>query len=276
MDLTLLHASDLHFGKHFDPQAAESFLAFLQELSPDLLVLSGDFTQRAKVREFEAARAFLDRLPPMPTVVTPGNHDIPLYRVWERILWPRRNYRAHISGDLDTVLRVPGATLVCLDSTSPYTAIVNGRLGDAQLLFAARAFQKAGGGDLKILVTHHNLARAPDYGPEQVLARHRKYLASFSKMGVDLILSGHLHRAYVSFSLDVFPQAEGTRAIPIVQSGTTTSRRGRVRETGKNSLNVIRVTNQEIQVVSHLTSGGNGVFLPFVTYTFPRLGGGVE
>lgn len=276
MDLTLLHASDLHFGRFFDPRASERLLAFLWELSPDLVVLSGDFTQRAKVREFQAARAFLDRLPPIPTVVTPGNHDVPLYRVWERILGPHRNYRAYISRDLDTVAKVPGATLVCLNSTAPYTAIVNGRLRDAQLRFAARFFQEAGEEDLNILVTHHNLARAPGSEPRQILARHRKHLWSFSQMGVELILSGHAHQAFVSSSLDPFPEAEaeGMSDFPVVHSGTTTSRRGRGGETGKNSLNVIRVTNQDIRVVSHLASeGGAGGFTPLRTHTFPRMSG---
>ena len=140
MELTLLHASDIHFGTHFDPEAADAFLRFLRVLAPDLLVISGDFTQRAKVKEYEEASAFLGNLRPIPVVVTPGNHDVPLYRIWERLFAPHRNYRAHISRELDTVTHVPGAVVVSLDSTAPLTAIVNGRIRDSQLLFAARAF----------------------------------------------------------------------------------------------------------------------------------------
>jgi 3',5'-cyclic AMP phosphodiesterase CpdA len=270
MELTLLHASDVHFGRHFDPDAAEAFLRFLQDLSPDLLVISGDLTQRAKVTEYEAARAFLGKLPPMPVVLTPGNHDVPLYRVWERIFAPHRNYRDYISRELDTVTHVPGATVVSLDSSAPLTAIVNGRIGDSQLRFAAQAFGEAEEGDLRILVTHHNLARAPDYEPEQILGGHRRYLAAFSKMGVDLILGGHLHRAYLSSSLDVFPQEPGTSAIAIVHSGTTTSRRGRARERGQNSLNVVRVSRDEIRILPHLLHRDSGAFLSSGMYSLPR------
>ena len=270
MDLTVLHASDIHFGKPFDPGAAKAFLGFLRGLSPDLLVLSGDFTQRAKVREYEAARTFLESFPRVPVVVTPGNHDVPLYRFWERLFAPLRNYRAHISKDLDTVTRIPGATVVSLDSTAPLTAIVNGRMGDSQLRFAAQAFRTSPEGDVRILVAHHNLARAPDYEPEQILPGYRKYLAAFAKMGVELILGGHLHRAYATTSLDVLPDLDGAAPMTIVHSGTTTSTRGRARERGKNTLNVVRVLNDEFQVVPHLFDRESGVFNPYGARSFPR------
>lgn len=272
MELTLLHASDIHFGKHFDPEAADAFLQFLRALGPDLLVISGDFTQRAKVKEYEEASAFLKNLPPIPVVVTPGNHDVPLYRVWERLFAPHRNYRTHISRELDTVTRVPGAVVVSLDSTAPLTAVVNGRIRDSQLRFAARAFEGAEEEELRVLVAHHNLARAPDYAPEQVLPGHRRYLAAFSRMGVDLILGGHLHRSYLASSLDVFPQPAGVPAMTIVHTGTTTSRRGRARERGQNSLNLIRVSNNEIRVAPHHLERESGAFRPSGSYSWPRKG----
>jgi len=273
MELTLLHASDLHFGKAFDPKAAEALSRFVGQASPDLLVFSGDFTQRAKVQEYEAARAFLDDLPAIPTVVTPGNHDVPLYRVWERLLAPHRNYRTFISEELDTVTRIAGATVVALDSSAPHSAIVNGRLRDPQLRFAARAFQEAEEGDVRILVSHHNLARAPDYEPEQILPGHEKALTRFLEMGVELVLGGHLHRTYISLSVDVFPQDPGARSIPIVHSGTTTSKRGRARERGQNSLNLIRVLSDEIRIVPHLLQRESLAFLPTGVQSVPRKGG---
>ena len=110
--LTILHGSDLHLGKRFKPEAADAFQKSIRALDPDLLVLSGDFTQRAKLREYQQARDYLRSLPDLPVVVTPGNHDVPLYRFWERLLAPLRNYREFISPELDTVTVVPGATVV--------------------------------------------------------------------------------------------------------------------------------------------------------------------
>jgi 3',5'-cyclic AMP phosphodiesterase CpdA len=268
--LTILHGSDLHFGKPFDARVAGIFQSAIEEMSPDLLVLSGDFTQRAKVREYREAREFLRSLPEVPTVVTPGNHDVPLYRVWERILAPMRNYREFISPELDTLTSIPGVTVVSLNTTAPYRAIVNGRLKDRQLLFAADGFHKAPEGDLRLVVLHHHLAPAPDYESDQVLPGFQKCLEAFGKMKVDLILGGHLHRAYVADSRDVLPAADGRHSIIIAHSGTTTSRRGRARERNKNSFNLIGVTRDHLVITHYVCAEEGGGFLPVGTHTFPR------
>jgi 3',5'-cyclic AMP phosphodiesterase CpdA len=268
--LTILHGSDLHFGRPFDARVAGIFQSAIGDLSPDLLVLSGDFTQRAKIREYREAREFLRSLPDVPVVVTPGNHDVPLYRVWERILAPLRNYREYISPELDTRTSIPGATVVSLNTTSPYRGIVNGRLRDRQLLFAAGAFNEAPEEDLRVVVLHHHLAPAPDYEPDQVLPGFQRCLEAFGKMKVDLILGGHLHRAYVANSQDVLPQADGRHRIIIAHSGTTTSRRGRARERNKNSFNLIGVTRDHLVITHHVCDEEGGGFLPVGTHTFPR------
>jgi len=270
--ITLVHASDIHFGRLHDAEAMTAFMAFLEGADPDLLVISGDLTQRAKPREYEAAREFLQGLAPLPVVVTPGNHDVPLYRVFERVLKPLSNYESFISRDLDTVTEIPGATVVALNSTSPRRAIVNGRLGSAQLRFAAEAFGRAPEDHFRILVTHHNLLRAPDYEPEQILPGHGRCLTAFSRMDVDLILGGHLHRSYVGSSLDSFEQPPGAPAMIIAHAGTTTSRRGRGRERGRNSLNLIHISPGEVVIIPHILLREEGRFHPAQTHTFPRQG----
>ncbi len=271
--LTILHGSDLHFGKPFDAKVAGVFLQAIRDLSPDLIVLSGDFTQRAKVREFQEARDFLRGLPDAPVVVTPGNHDVPLYRVWERLFAPLRNYREFISQELDTVTAVKGATVVSLNTTAPLRAIVNGRIRDRQLLFAAHAFHDAPEGELRVVVLHHHLAPAPDYESDQVLPGFQRYLDAFSKMKVELILGGHLHRAYIANSLDTFPAGEGRKGIVIAHSGTTTSRRGRARERKKNSFNLIGIAGDRMVITHYLFVGEEGGFVPVGTHAFPREAG---
>src|SRR5712691_10224238 len=103
--LTLLHVSDVHFGPPFVPRVGEALLKIAPELAPDIVIASGDFTQRAKRDQFAAAREYLDRLPAVPTIVTPGNHDVPVYRVAERVLAPYELYNEFISKELDYVLR---------------------------------------------------------------------------------------------------------------------------------------------------------------------------
>ncbi len=268
--LTILHASDLHFGEPHDSAMAEAFHAIALEIAPDLLVFSGDFTQRAKVSEFEQARAYLDRFSHLPVVVTPGNHDVPLYRIWERITAPFRNYREYISRELDTVTRIPGATVVALASAAPHRAIVNGRLGREQLAFAAAEFRAAPEGDLKVLVTHHHLAPAPDYETDHPLPNARRILDRLESWGVSLILGGHLHRAYIGNSLDVYPGVDRERGVVIVQSGTTTSRRGRAREAAKNSFNTIQIGEEVLEVTHFMHFRDLEGFAPLSRHRFPR------
>ncbi len=268
--LTIVHGSDLHFGVPHDPGAAIAFREAILRLGPDLLVLSGDFTQRAKPAEFQAAREWMDSLPEgLPRVVTPGNHDVPLYRVAERLVAPFRNYREWIHPELDHVTRVPGATVVSLNSAAPRRAIVNGRLDPPQLDFARRAFA-ASGDDVRVVVVHHHLAPAPDYERDTPLPGAPRILEAFESMGVDLVLSGHLHRAYIGNSLDVYQGEDRDRGVVVVQSGTTTSRRGRARERAKQSFNVVRVAGDRMEVVHYMLFEAAEGFAPFSAHLFPR------
>ena len=268
--LTIVHGSDLHFGRLHDPDVAEAFLRSTKSIGPDLIVLSGDFTQRAKIREYGEARKYLDRLPRVPTVVTPGNHDVPLYRVFERIFAPYRNYAKYIQEELDTVTRIPGLTVVGLSSAAPRRAIVNGRILGRQLDFAREAFQRAPTGDFKAVVAHHHLAPAPDYEGNRPLPQARAILDAFGAMGVELAMGGHLHRSYIGNSLDVSPSAGRDRGVVIVQCGTTTSLRGRAREKAKNSFNVIRLASEKLEVAQYLYFQDPKRFAPVGVHLFPR------
>jgi 3',5'-cyclic AMP phosphodiesterase CpdA len=275
--VTLLHGSDLHFGKHFDPAAARAFSQAVRSLEPDLVVLSGDFTQRAKVREYRAARAFLDGLSDVPVVVTPGNHDVPLYRFWERAFAPLRNYRRFIRRELDISCRVAGVTAVSLNSTAPLSAIVNGRLRGDQLRFASQVFQRAPKDDLRVLVTHHNLVPAPDDPRKKVLPGHRRLLTELAAMGVDLVLGGHLHRGFWVRSDEEAPgptsSRNGVQTMAMVYCGTTTSLRGRAREEGANSFNFLKVPTHCLEVTRYRRERGASRFEPVKTAEYPRKGG---
>src|SRR5690606_15599370 len=219
--LTLLHASDPHVGPHHLPSAGAAFLRAAHELAPDAIVISGDFTQRAKRVQYAAAAAFLERLPAVPRVVVPGNHDVPLYRVAERIFQPYRLYREYISPELDAVHRLDGAVIVALNSTAPLRAITNGRIDAAQLDFCADALRAVPPSEARIVVAHHHFAPAPDYQGGRPMPRARRALDVFTALRVELVLGGHLHRAYIGNSLDVYPGRDREHGVIIVQCGTT-------------------------------------------------------
>jgi 3',5'-cyclic AMP phosphodiesterase CpdA len=256
--LTLLHASDLQHGRPFLPHAGEALVRFARELRPDVTVVSGDLTQRAKVAEFRAARALLERLP-TPVVVTPGNHDVPLYRMWERLFTPYRNWRSLGSGDLDRAERHAGATFVVLNSSAPRRAIVNGRLRDSQIELARRAFAAAPREDTRVLVTHHHFIPGADPHAGAPIPGAVDLLDAFESMGVDFLLGGHVHHTHVMTSRALLRDRPGP-GVPIIACGTTTSRRGRGSEVGVNSLNVVRVAEREIEVVPHLLRRGSEDF----------------
>ncbi len=275
--MTILHVSDLHFGVPHRPVVAEALLRFVEEASPAAIVVSGDLTQRAKAREYRAAREFLDRLPPVPLVVTPGNHDVPLYRVWERFFAPHSNYHRYIAPQLDTVLDLsgagdaPGLRFVALNSTAPLAAIVNGRLSDRQLDFAAAAFARTPKGARRVLVIHHNLLRPGDGKPVPPLPRSPHILRRAEAWGVDVVLSGHIHRTHLAWS-GGGSAGDDARGLPIVVTGTTSSNRGRGAEVGRNSLNLVAVDGSGVDVTVYLYRQEADRFLAHENRRFTRRG----
>jgi 3',5'-cyclic AMP phosphodiesterase CpdA len=266
--LTLLHASDLQYGRPFRPEAAEAFVRFAEALRADVTVVSGDLTQRAKVAEFRGVRGLLQRLPG-PVLVTPGNHDVPVYRVWERLATPYRNWKTFVSPQLNTVERHAGGTFVVLNSSAPHRAIVNGRLGDEQVDLARRAFTAAPPDDVRVLVTHHHFVPGADPDAGAPMPRARSLVNAFESMGVDLVLGGHVHHTHIMTSRSLLPDRPGP-GVPLVACGTTTSGRGRGDQIGINSLNVIKVEAREIEIVPHLLTLGAQAFVAVDAIVIPR------
>jgi 3',5'-cyclic AMP phosphodiesterase CpdA len=248
--LTVFHGSDFQCGAPFLPGAAEAMLRLAEEIAPDLAVISGDLTQRAKAREFRQARATLDGFGAVPLVITPGNHDVPLYRFWERIAAPYRQWTRFAGAALDTVTRLPGATVVALNSSAPRRAIVNGRLDGHQLDFAREAFESGGAEDLRIVVTHHHFVPVPDGRGGRPMPGATGIVRAFEELGVDVVLGGHVHQIHMSDSR-VLTGSDPHRSVPLIASGTTTSSRGRGAESDWNSLCVLRISEEALEVTPY-------------------------
>ncbi|GMR12346.1 MAG: metallophosphoesterase [Gemmatimonadota bacterium] len=270
--LTILQGSDLHFGSAYDPDAGKAFRRAIEESTPDLVVIAGDLTQRAKVREYREAQRFLESLGDLPVVVTPGNHDVPLYRAFERLLDPFRNYRRYVSPDLDTVTRVPGAVVVALNTAAPRRAIVNGRLAPGQLEFAARIFQESHAHEARIVVAHHPLVSPLDGEPAEPLRGATGILEALRDMGAELVMGGHFHRGFVACSSSVCSAQEGTAEVVLAYSGTATSTRGRASEASKNSFNLLMVDEDTITVEHRLLDRDSMTFESLRETVFPRRG----
>ncbi|MGQ9586630.1 MAG: metallophosphoesterase family protein [Anaerolineae bacterium] len=255
---TILHVSDLHFGWPLRRGLPEQILREAHELAPDLVVVCGDLTQRAWPPQFRAARAWLERLP-QPLLVIPGNHDVPLFNVFERWRTPLRRYRHHISAATDSVYQDDGLLAVGLSSARGAT-IDGGWLLPAQVEQARAVIAGRGPHQAVVVAVHHHFVRVP--GSRQKPIREAdKLLATFDAWGVDLVLTGHSHRAYVH-------RTKG--GLLLVQGGTTTSRRGKGQDRGRNNYHVITLNAHHIEVTRRQYDREGGEFVPVLTETYPR------
>ncbi len=248
---TLLHLSDLHFGR-VNSSLVEPLLAASHRLAPDLVVVSGDFTQRARRAQFRAARAFLERLPE-PRLVVPGNHDIPLWDVIRRFVSPLGRYRRYIARDLAPFFRDEEMAVLGINTARSLTRKY-GRINERQIAHAQEVFAKVNAETVKVVVTHHPFDLPPG-SHSRLVGRAAMAMRGLAGAGVDLILSGHLHLQHTGLTAQRYHIA-GHSAL-ITQTGTTISNRGRGEA---NSFNFIRIGSDGITIEHHLWDAGKGSF----------------
>jgi 3',5'-cyclic AMP phosphodiesterase CpdA len=219
---TIAHVSDLHFGR-IDAPVAEGLVSDLSERHPTLLVASGDFTQRARTGQYAAAREYLKRLPG-PQLVVPGNHDIPMFDVLRRFLFPLNRYRRYISPDLDPVFQDDRLFVMGINTARSFTH-KSGWMSDVQLAEIRQRFAAVASTTFKVLVTHHPFFPPPREPNADVIVGAERYLAQLEPCGMDLLLAGHLHVSYHDDLRSHYKPAG--RSILSVQAGTATSTRRR-------------------------------------------------
>jgi 3',5'-cyclic AMP phosphodiesterase CpdA len=225
----LLQISDTHFGTE-QGSVVEALGKLAHQQRPDVLVLSGDITQRARPAQFRAARAFADRLG-APVLAIPGNHDIPLFDLWTRLRFPYARYIAAFGADLEPVHRSPDLMVVCVNTTRPWRH-KHGEISALQVDRAARLLEGAESAQLRVVVVHQPVAvtRAEDVSNR--LRGRAAALQRWAEAGVDLVMGGHIHLPYVT------PLHGLARPLWAVQAGTAVS--SRVRDGVPNSVNLLR------------------------------------
>jgi 3',5'-cyclic AMP phosphodiesterase CpdA len=237
---TLVHLSDLHFGR-VDPALLDPLRNLVREIAPDVVVISGDLTQRAKSEEFEAARDYLDTLPG-PQIVVPGNHDISLYNVFRRFLQPLDRYKRYITDDLDPVY-VDDEIAVLGVNTARSLTVKDGRLNKEQVAKIRDTLSGLDPSITRVVVTHHPFDLPPGSEESDLVDRASMAMDAFAESGVDLLMAGHLHTSHAGNTSARYKISE--YAALVVQAGTATSTRGRGEV---NSFNVIRIERERIEV----------------------------
>lgn len=239
----LLHLSDLHFGAH-DQRLVDAVERRADELKPDLVVISGDFTQRARTDQFREACEFLGRLRDHGHEVlgVPGNHDIPLYDVLRRFMSPLARYRRFVDESLCPFVELPGVAVLGLNTARSLT-FKDGRINEQQVEFIRETFSRTPSEAVRVLVTHHPLfALKVGNDAGRAIGRQKLALDAIEQAGVDMLLAGHNHHASAHEASDLVTRAGGAL---VVQAGTATSTRVREQE---QSFNVIDIAEASVTI----------------------------
>jgi 3',5'-cyclic AMP phosphodiesterase CpdA len=262
----ICHISDVHFGPPHLEQLSQSVLELIAQNRPDLVVVSGDLTQRAKPEQFRQARRFVDRIE-MPSLVVPGNHDVPLYRFWERFTRPLGAYRRHFATELEPIFEDDEMVVIGINTAHGLT-FKNGRFTTQRLVEVTRVLEQVPAAKLKVIVAHHHLIQPPWFERQPVAVNAWEAMDLFTRHGVDLILSGHLHQSFIGNSEESYPK--GRPPVVVLHSGTTTSNRGRASERDKNTCNWIRVDGDSLLVSNLRWEPSLGRFAEHSRHWYPR------
>jgi 3',5'-cyclic AMP phosphodiesterase CpdA len=262
MRKVIAHLSDLHFGR-VDRATVEPIIEAVRKLRPDVVAISGDLTQRARRCEFEEARQFLERLPE-PRVVVPGNHDVPLHNPYSRFVSKLSLFREYISSDPEPFY-VDQAIAVAGVNTARSLVWKGGRINLMQIERVRASFCAIPPSVVRTVVVHHPLDLPEAWGRMDRAKRARRAFREWADCGIDLILAGHIHRAFAGagHSHHGFGAGEaemlriGAHRAIVVQAGTAISMRGRGEP---NSFNTIEITEAEISVERHDWDAQAGVF----------------
>ncbi len=260
----VLHISDLHFGDA-DLRVVDALRRCAAELDPHVVAISGDLTQRAKHREFVAASEFVRSLR-TPTVVVPGNHDIPLYNVVARFVDPLGRFRRYL-GDVVEPAFVDDEIVVVGLNSARSLAFKGGRINSEQIERARALFCGTDDTRVRVLVTHHPFHLPGTTEEDNLVGRARMALLNLRDCMPDVLLAGHMHAHEIGTTARRY-DLDGRSAI-VVQAGTATSTR---RRGNQNSFNLLCVEREVVTILRYDWHTTTNEFAPFATQRYVRHG----
>ncbi len=262
--LRIAQLSDSHFGTIL-PGVKEGLLETLKELNPDLILLTGDITQRATAAQFKEAHAFVDFLKPIPTICVPGNHDIPLLNIFVRLFDPYRGFKKFFKYRTEKDYVHEDIVITGLNSTSRWRH-VQGSLNLART--EKRLHEKINRAKVHIVAFHHPVDCSKPQDEKNLLKNRNEVMNLLSQNEVDLVVGGHIHDPFTTLSAGRYPEAK--RQIIISVAGTCLS--WRTRKKAPNSFNLIEVdTNDTPKLsVTRFDQQADKKFVKKSTHSFTR------
>jgi 3',5'-cyclic AMP phosphodiesterase CpdA len=248
----LVHISDLHFGR-VDKATLQPLRAAIARIAPHLVVVSGDLTQRATPGQFREAKAFLDTLP-KPQIVVPGNHDVPLFNVFQRLFTPLGKFKRIIGPDVEPEY-IDDEIAVMGINTARSLVWKGGRINTEQVERVRSRICNLAESITKIIVTHHPFDVPAGHKESEVVQKAERAIKTLAGCGADVMLAGHLHKSNTTASSERYKLQHHIALL--VQAGTATSTRGRGE---KNSFNALRVTPDEINIERWVFNDASAVF----------------
>lgn len=218
----IIQISDTHFGKD-NSSVTEKLLQRINELSPDLLILSGDITQRGREVQFQQAKSFLDRIACDHKLCVPGNHDIPLYNVVGRFFNPLKWYRHYMGAEESQLVFNPVAVIGV--NTCNLWHYKNGIISRSQIQRVVEFCQSVPKDYFKIVVAHHPVDALLSSDEENIVENAETAVLTWAAAGVDLIMGGHIHCQFCRNLQLRYPSLQ--TSLMVSQAGTANSVRTR-------------------------------------------------
>ncbi len=230
--MIIVQISDLHVGSQFQPEVFETALKEINELNPDVIVITGDLTNEGLRKEYEQCKTLLAKFDTKKIISISGNHD---YRNTGYLLF-KKYFPFETITELDD-----DVVLVTVGTSRPDRN--EGEVGYRQNLWLERTMKKYKD-KIKIVAMHHHLVAIPDTGSDQLtVVDAGDVLRTILDTGVDLVLCGHKHRPWIwNFG-----------KLMVVNGGAVTS--DRVRGLFENTYNIISISNKKIQVDLKIVGG---------------------
>lgn len=238
----ILHLSDTHFGTEV-PEVVRALEIHLQEMPADLLIISGDITQRARRAQFAAAATFVQRLQQnglAHTLIVPGNHDLPLFNLIQRFCRPYRHYQEYFGHDLEPCFENDDVLIIGLNTTHPRRH-KNGRVSPQQIQAVSQRLKACSPTKRRFVVAHQPFGAMVSSDLENLQQGAEPALKAWAEAGLDAVIGGHIHLPYIRPLTQQYPELG--REIWAVQAGTATSTR--LRRAIPNSFNRLHIVHAD-------------------------------